>query len=129
MVILLAYSFGIAVGLLLIIVGVTALVRSAHAKAAVLVEKESQERKAADDLRLARIKWLREQFPMGQTFDYLGRDCMPTSHAELRGNPYAGWLEHPRLFADYADDHGVIHSVEFSLAEAKAIRPSLEAAS
>jgi uncharacterized membrane protein YtjA (UPF0391 family) len=90
-------------------------------------ERKARERQAADDLRRARIQWLRDQFPMGQEFSYLGRDCMPTKHTELR-REYCGtdvgewyWQEHPRLFADYADDHGVIHSVEFSYAEAVAI--------
>lgn len=73
------------------------------------------------------IAWLKAAFPLGQQFNYLGRDMMPTKHSDLREecDGYSVWWDSfPRLHADYCDDTGVIHHITFSYAEAVAIKPA-----
>lgn len=61
----------------------------------------------------AGVARLREFREIGQTFNYLGRTCVVTAHESAR--PGLGHV--PQLNADYADDHGVIHGITFSVDE------------
>jgi hypothetical protein len=61
-----------------------------------------------------RLKAFRD---IGETFDYLGRTCIVTGHAEFY--PYIGII--PVLKFDYADDHGVIHCMSANIRELPAL--------
>jgi hypothetical protein len=62
---------------------------------------------------------LRSFRDVGETFIYLGRTCVVTSHwSEVI--PYVGF--HPLLRADYADDCGVIRSISFRRSELVGLR-------
>lgn len=72
------------------------------------------------DLCVQRIKRLELLFPVGSIWPYLGRDCCVTGHWKWTYSSYDCQAV-PRLFADYADNHGVIHTITFSWAEALAL--------
>lgn len=96
------------------------------------LEREADARIKADALRKDRIAWLRCTFPLGKSFEYLGRTCVPTDHSKAVQRwgttcPHDTWWEDvPHLWADYADDQGVIHSVQFRWPEAVALAASNE---
>ena len=59
--------------------------------------------------------------PIGGQFEYLGRRMIVAGHSRLVFSPMHSAYRRPQLRADYADDHGVIHSIAFSAAESVAI--------
>lgn len=67
---------------------------------------------------------LRAWRPIGATFEYLGRTCVVTSHWHLEGWGECGLRSVVGITADYADDNGVIRSVQFSAAESRALMES-----
>jgi hypothetical protein len=54
--------------------------------------------------------------PIGSEFEYLGRKMVVTGHTRIEAAGFAIFVI-PCLKADYADDLGKIHSLEFSGAE------------
>jgi len=62
----------------------------------------------------------REWKPIGSKFEYLGRSMVATGHSHIEFVGYSVLLR-PCLKADYADDLGKIHSIEFSAAEVMAM--------
>jgi hypothetical protein len=56
------------------------------------------------DLELAELKAFRD---VGETFNYLGRECVVTGHRYLPGR-FGCW---PHMQFDYCDNNGVIHSM------------------
>jgi hypothetical protein len=66
------------------------------------------------------INVLRDWKPVGGTFTYLGRECVVSGHSRTEYYSFGAYTR-PQLRADYADNNGVIHAIEFSWAEAKAI--------
>ncbi len=68
-------------------------------------KKVSWKEKAVDDLKKFR--------DIGETFNYLGRTCIVTSH--IRHDMCLGSL--PALLCDYVDKHGVIRNISFGLDE------------
>jgi hypothetical protein len=61
-------------------------------------------------IRRMEIEKLEASIAIGDTFKYLGRNCIVTGHHEFV--PYIGVL--PKLTFDYCDIFGVIHSGEMS---------------
>lgn len=55
---------------------------------------------------------------VGETFDYLGRTCHLVRHGRRVwiGVDF-GYLLEPGIEADYVDNHGVIHRIEFEWGE------------
>ena len=74
----------------------------------------------AQDFRNGAIAELRKWRPIGTEIRYLGRTLVVTGHWKDSLSPYH-WARLPKLCADYADDHGVLHSIEFEMAEALAL--------
>ena len=62
----------------------------------------------------------REWKPIGSKFEYLGRQMVATGHLQIEFVGYSVRLR-PCLKADYADDLGKIHAIEFSAAEVMAM--------
>lgn len=58
--------------------------------------------------------------PTGSKFEYLGRQMVATGHQDVELVGCTIYLR-PRLTADYADDLGKIHRIEFSAAEVMAM--------
>ena len=74
------------------------------------------------DLRNEMIAKLQARFPIGSEFRYLGRTLIVTGHWEDSVNLYHFHLARlPKLRADYADDHGVLHSITLDAVEAIAL--------
>ena len=63
------------------------------------------------------ISELKLKFPLGMTFDYLGRNCKVYGHSQFY--PMIGHVL--MLKARYADEKGVIREIEFSLSELPAL--------
>lgn len=61
----------------------------------------------------ARLKAFRD---IGETFNYLGRECVVTGHGKLVGIGLAVVYQ-SELCADYCDNNGVIRQIKFSLSE------------
>lgn len=64
---------------------------------------------------------LRAWRPIGSTFEYLGRECVVTSHWRLEGCGEFGPRSVVGIQADYTDDLGVLRSITFSPAESIAL--------
>lgn len=58
---------------------------------------------------------------IGAEFTYLGRRMIVSGHFRVGGGFPLPMFVAPGLSADYADDHGVIHSIRFSSGESTAI--------
>ena len=71
--------------------------------------KENRTQACIDELRAFRN--------VGETFNYLGRTCIVTGHCDF--HPYVGII--PMLKFDYADEHGVIHSMSAYIRELPAL--------
>ena len=63
---------------------------------------------------IAKLKSFKD---IGETFNYLGRTCVVTGHWEYW--PYCGVV--PMLKFDYADEHGILHSVSANIRELPAL--------
>lgn len=66
------------------------------------------------------INELREWRAIGESFQYLGRECVVTGHYRVSFHEL-GIHTYPELSADYADDLGVIRHVAFDMTEARAL--------
>lgn len=53
---------------------------------------------------------------IGDTFNYLGRECIVTSHGRIVSEGFAMFYQ-AELCADYCDNDGVIRQLRFSLNE------------
>lgn len=77
------------------------------------------------ELREAEIAALMAWRPIGGLFEYLGREMAVTGYSTPTYTycMYGGYESgrRPCLRADYADNHGVLHNVSFSMSEARAI--------
>ena len=71
--------------------------------------KEGRTQACIDELKAFR--------KVGETFNYLGRTCVVTGHFDFY--PYTGIF--PVLQFDYADEHGVIHSMSANIRELPAL--------
>ena len=58
--------------------------------------------------------------PIGSEFEYLGRKMIATGHTRIEAAGFAIFVI-PCLKADYADDLGKIHSLEFNASEVLAM--------
>lgn len=83
--------------------------------------KKKEAKPAAPDYRMTLIHQLEEWRAIGQEFEYLGRRMIVCGHYSIDGGYPMGLYMSPRLRADYADDHGVIHTIAFSAAESAAL--------
>ena len=72
-----------------------------------------KKREDPDEQKFARLY---ELFKIGDTFKYLGRECVVCNYSV-----WTGFSALPCLVCDYADNHGVIHQVKFRLDEAEII--------
>lgn len=81
-------------------------------------KKSAESQPAKPDSMHEAIEALRSFRDIGQSFNYLGRKCIVTSHWDL--DPFLGAVA--TLRADYVDDHGVLHQVSFLRRELKALR-------
>lgn len=72
------------------------------------------------DFRNAAIGELQAWRPIGSELRYLGRTMIVTGHWQDEMSLYH-WTRLPKLRADYADDHGVLHSIAFEMVEARAL--------
>lgn len=77
----------------------------------------SKKEEPKEDRTQAYIDELRAFRDVGDTFNYLGRRCVVTGHYEF--NLHLGII--PVLKFDYADKHGVIHSMSASIRELPAL--------
>ena len=57
---------------------------------------------------------------VGETFTYLGRECVVTGYAKYLPTPFGPAVVN-QLQADYADDLGVIRSITFTPSEWRAL--------
>ena len=76
------------------------------------------------ELDAARIAVLRAWREVGQEFEYLGRRMVVTRHYKLDLTPglhFPSLRLVPEVHARYADDHGEVHSLVLSEAEALAL--------
>jgi hypothetical protein len=79
-----------------------------------------KKREPRPDWRRDAIARLQAWRKIGETFEYLGRQCVVTGHFEQSFHDL-GVSTFVQLSADYADDLGVIRNVSFGWQEAKAL--------
>lgn len=73
---------------------------------------------------VAKLKTWRD---IGDSFNYLGRTMVATSHEKIIVMP-SSLYKIPCLTAEYADEHGIIHKIELSMAVCKKLMASQPAA-
>ena len=62
------------------------------------------------------IARFREFRDIGETFNYLGRECVVTSHKTMFAYGFGGGYT-PELKADYCDENGVVRTLVFRITE------------
>lgn len=67
------------------------------------------------------VNELHEWRAIGESFRYLGRECVVTGYYTVSFDPMCGGRVRPQLGAEYADDLGVIRYVQFDMPEARAL--------
>lgn len=79
--------------------------------------KKEEPKEAITQACIDELKAFKAFREVGETFNYLGRTCVVTGHADF--HPYVGVI--PMLKFDYADDHGIIHSMSANIRELPAL--------
>lgn len=85
---------------------------------------KEEARRAAQVKKTQAIKELREFRDLGETFNYLGRVVLVTAHTRLVIS-YSHLVPSyvlPELRGDYADEHGVLRPISFSLRELSGLK-------
>lgn len=93
-----------------------------------LKEGKDHEGLAEEELPSWWTKWqtAQEKFPLGKSFNYLGRQMIVVSHRRyFRGiyTPYGSVpMSMPAILAEYADNRGTINTYELSISMANIIQ-------
>jgi len=83
--------------------------------------KKKQEKKYESPAWWSLWQELKEKYPVGRSFDYLGRKMIVSRHElYFPGMEYFP-TQYPKIICEYADDHGVLHEWSFPIEQWKVL--------
>jgi len=83
--------------------------------------RKNKQQKGINDYKQEGFQFLKESYPLGSSFEYIGSTMIVTGHSEMMTfyHSVSCW---PKLVCDYRDNLGRINQIRFTVDEARRLK-------